>query len=134
MEQIADSLIQILAAVLAVLAVPIAGYAVLFVKNLAAKANVQLSEAMEAKVRQAALDGVSIAAEKALNLAKQNIKLPSGQKLDTAIQVVLDKVPGVTREEAAQAVLAVLPHVRATIDAGTAALGNAIRTPEPAQP
>jgi hypothetical protein len=133
MEVVIQSLIEIATAVLVAAAVPLVGYGVVYLRNLAAKANVNLSAATEERLKQVAMDGIALAAERAHQYAKEHVitKLPSSDRLRIATEHVLATIPGVTRAEAADAIHAVLPHVRQAIDAGTESVGNAIRTPAP---
>jgi len=130
MDQVLDGAVQIAIAVVVASLAPLIAYAVAYARKALERANIQVSEALEDRIRQAAIAGVSLAAEQARKYASAYIggKMPSATKLSIAVASVLEKVPGVTEQEATDAVHSVLPHIRATIDAGTEALGNAIRT------
>lgn len=84
--------------------------------TLAKKLGVDLSEAQQSKVNRIAIEGIMLAEERALNWFKRfNEKMPSDQKLAAAVEYVLDKVPGVTTDEARAIVTAKLPEARALL-------------------
>jgi hypothetical protein len=91
----------------------------------------KLSEANEKRVRDAAALAVSYAEEMARRQAQKLTEpaLSGAEKLELATERLLDKVPGISPDEAMTVIESVLPHVRVALKEGASSLGKAIRTP-----
>jgi hypothetical protein len=115
MDQLLSELVSvILAAAAAALAPLVVSVALQFLRRL----NIELSEAHQAKLEFWARRGILIAEEWAAQRIKAQVgQVTSTQKLEKAIAAMLDKVPGITRDEAIEIIHAQLP----TLGAGAAA-------------
>lgn len=99
--------------------------------NVARRFGVELSASRQAQIEHFAQLGIGYAQEMARQWATEHAsKMHPAQKLEAATTFLLDRVPGVTLEEAEAIVHAKLPGLRREIDEAAAMLGNAIRTRE----
>lgn len=73
--------------------------------------NVQLSEAQQAKVRDIVTQAIFEVEEWASARIKAQLPVSSGQKLTRAVEQIVDKVPGISPEEAEVLVRQELPKV-----------------------
>lgn len=81
---------------------------------------------LEAAARQAVARAEEWAAAQLKSKAAK-VKIPGAIKFERAVTDVLDRVPGVTREEAEAVVTAALPQMGLGAAAGARELGKAIR-------
>ena len=90
----------------------VGGFATLGLKRLASKWGVELSEEKDQVVRRAAQDAILYAEEWASNKLKLEEKVIAGEeKLRTATSRLLQKVPGISTDEAVNIVTEELPKL-----------------------
>ncbi len=90
----------------------LAGLASLVLLALKKKFGIEVSEAMNNRIRGAAFDAANYAAEYAARKSKlETITIGGSKKLDIAIGHMLEAVPGMTKEQADKAIHAVLPRL-----------------------
>lgn len=82
---------------------------------------------LEGVARQAVARAEEWAAAQAKARVRK-IKIPGAEKFERAVTDVLDRVPGVSREEAEAVVTAALPQMGLGAAAGARELGKALRT------
>lgn len=75
------------------------------------KARIELSEAQEARIRAGVQNILVEVEEWAAHRLKASIPVTSGQKLSKAVEAILDKVPGISEDEAEQLVRQELPKI-----------------------
>lgn len=102
-----------------IIAAAVAGFAVIVLRKLATKFNMEGLLAHEEHLRQLAYQAVALAEERAAKLVKAKVgaKPDGNQKLQEAIAYVLNAAPTVSKEQAAalvESTLARLPSVGAT--------------------
>lgn len=80
----------------------------------------QFTAESESLLRQEAEQAVQMVAERAAKLMKhENIKLPANAKLNAAVKMLIEKVPELTQQQAADLVHAALARIR-----GAGSTGN----------
>jgi len=122
MDVLIEEVVKLLGGVLA-------GALIALVLKLSKKAGLSIDSEREAQIRQAAVDAVSRVEEWAATQIKAKKKnITGGVKLERAIADVIDRVPGVTYEEAEQVIQAALPQMGLGAAAGARQLVKAIRT------
>ena len=122
MDPIIDELVKVLGAALA-------GVIIWAATQLARKFGVELSLAQQEKIGLYARQAILSVEEKAAALVKaQAGKLSAGEKLAGAVELLVQRVPGIDRDEAAEIIHQQLPVVRgAAVSFGTAVLQKATR-------
>lgn len=121
---------QVLQAVNATIATVVAGVLVALAHKLAQRFNIQIDASKDAVIRAEVQNAITFAEEKALHMSKvQNTVISSTAKLDMAVSAVLDKVPGITADEAQQLVHEELPKVRAALGEAMGAVVTAATVP-----
>lgn len=95
--------------------------------QLARKYGFDISAAKHAQLESVAQQAILMVEEKAAAAVKAQVgKVNPAEKLNAAVSIVLERMPGVSREEAADIIHAKLPEVRAaTASFATAVLQNA---------
>ena len=112
-EAILNNLVAIAFTALVALIAP---FLVAAAAKVAKRFGLELSETQQGAVGRIAIEGIMLAEEQARNwFMRFSQKMPSDQKLAAAVEYVLDKVPGVTTEEARAIVTAKLPEARALL-------------------
>jgi alkylhydroperoxidase/carboxymuconolactone decarboxylase family protein YurZ len=94
------------------------------------RAGVQLSAEKEARLNQVALIAAAEVEEWAAVKLKANVPISSHDKLQKGIESVLNKIPGVTEQEAKAALQAALPQIGLGAAAGLREVGKAIANGE----
>src|SRR5438105_3525577 len=96
---------QMLKALEAALAAILSGAVMLLAKQLAAKFKIDIAAGEEASLRSTVQSAILATEEKAASAAKlDQVALSSTQKLDHAVGLIVEKVPGVSADEATQLV------------------------------
>ncbi len=105
----------------------LAGVAIWALTQLARKYGYQVSAERHAQLEAIAQRAILVVEEKAAAMAKAKLgAIGAGEKLDAAIGLMVAKVPGVSRDEAAEIIHAELPKIRAaTASFSTAVLQKA---------
>lgn len=120
MEELINELVKVAGTALA-------GVAIWALTQLARKYGYQVSAERHAQLEAIARQAILVVEEKASAIVKARLDAMSpGEKLSGAIELVVAKVPGVSRDEAAEIIHAQLPVVRgAAVDFSTAVLRKA---------
>ena len=136
-----DIIQQVLTALLTLLASVVGGFAIAWLNKLRQKIGLQADAEQDAKVRAAVQNAILSTDERLRAEAKKRIAPVTNQveaKMAETVTTVLDRIPGVTREEAVMLVNEELPKVRAAIAPAAATflgqVGTAAATPSPSQP
>jgi light-regulated signal transduction histidine kinase (bacteriophytochrome) len=120
MDQLIDEVVKVAGTALA-------GVAIWALTQLARKYGFQVSAERHAQLEAAARQAILVVEEKAAAALKARAaKLSPAEKLEGAVAIVLQKMPGITADEAADIVHAQLPVVRgAAVDFSKAVLRSA---------
>lgn len=124
MDSLMDTIVhQILTALAPVIAATIVAILVQFLRKL----NLDLGAEQQAKVEKIVHDGVFLAQEKVARAAKMHMA-PVGTKLGIAVEHVLEKMPGITSDEAKELVHQELPKLGLGASGFTGAVVTAATT------
>lgn len=127
MEVVSSAFVEFLLALLAAVMTVLGGYAAALVRS-------KLKFVSEAFAQEIARSGIALAEEAAAVYVKKfGQKMASSDKLDKALAFVLDKLPGISEEEAITLIKAELPKVGLGAAGFLSAVAAAARTPEVAQ-
>lgn len=108
MDAVLHQALDVVGAIIAAVLTPLI---VQWIANKARLAGLQLSAEKEAQVEKIVRDVILNVEEWAATRVKVGTATNAGQKLDKALIDVVDKVPGISREEAAELIHATLPKV-----------------------
>lgn len=117
--------VKLVFGVLGALLVPLAA---MLGKQLFTRFGLQVSAEQDAKIRTFARAGIMMAEEYGAKAVKNAVPMSSSDKLDMAVMHLIEKVPGVDPQEAADLVHQELPKVRASLGGLMGSLQTAATT------
>jgi len=120
MDLFIDELVK---TVLLALVPVVAGLVVSVLVRLFQRIGLQLSAENQARTEKLVHDAIFFAEEKVASAIKRGVK-PVDTKLQTAVKQVLDKIPGITQDEAIVLITAELPK----LGLGTAGFARSVVT------
>ena len=123
MDLLIDEIVKLLGGVLA-------GALIALVVKLLHRVGLQINEDREKQLRAVAVDAIARVEEWAASHAKRKLKtkITGADKLESAVADIIDRIPGVSHEEAEAVIHSMLPHMNMGAAAGTREIVKAIRT------